>query len=119
MKYKIIQMTDNGNVYEQQTTSYHKMYGIVINMVGLDYSYIKRVDVEEDKVIIHIFQGEGNAILTFSGLKKLYVIHAIEMQKVKRKQMDLLYNHHQEICREFREFNPELINNVKMGIHDL
>nr|DAS95123.1 MAG TPA: hypothetical protein [Caudoviricetes sp.] len=118
MEYKIIQTTYNGDVYEQKTTSYNKMYGIVIQMVGLDYSYIRKVKVENDVVSIDIQPGEGNAILTFSGLKKLYVIHAEEMQKVKRKQMDLLYNHYQEICGELHEFDPDLIEYVRAGIHD-
>lgn len=118
MKYKIIQTLSNGTVHEQQTPSYNKMYSIVIQVISLDYSYIRKVEVEDDIVTINIRSGEGNAIQTFYGLKKLFIIHAEEMQKVKRKQMDLLYNHYQEICGEFREFDSKLIEYVRAGIYD-
>lgn len=118
MKYKIIQTLDNGTVYEQQTPSYNKMYSIVIQVVSMDYSYIKKVEVEDDIVTINIQSGEGNAIQTVYGLKKLFIIHVEEMQKIKRKQMDLLYNHYQEICGELHEFDPDLIEYVRAGIHD-
>ena len=119
MKYKIIQTTYKGEVYEQVTTSYYKMYGIVIQMVGLDYSYIRKVSVEDDVITIDIQPGEGRSDLSLYELKKLYIIHATEMMKRKKKQMDYLYKFYQEISEEFWEYDPELIENVKMGVYDL
>nr|DAF35291.1 MAG TPA: hypothetical protein [Bacteriophage sp.] len=119
MEYKIIQTTYNGDVYEQKTTSYNKMYGIVIQMVGLDYSYIRKVKVENDVVTIDIQPGEGKADQSLHELKKLYIIHATEMMKRKKKQMDYLYKFYQEIGEEFWEYDPELIESVKMGVSDL
>lgn len=119
MKYKIIQTTWKGEVYTQETTSYYSMYGIIIQMVGLDYSYIRKVKVENDIVIIDIQPGKGNAIQTFTGLKKLYVIHVEEMIKQKSEQANKQYESYQNACKELYQFDIELINNIKDTVSKL
>ena len=119
MKYKIIQTTRNGDVYEQTITSYYKMYDLVIQRVSLDYNFIRNVEIEEDEVTIHIVPGEKYAILTFAGLKKLFALHVKEMLQLQRKQVDQCYEHYQKNCEELRQFDKELIEHIKEELGEL
>lgn len=119
MKYKIIQTTHNGDVYEQITTSFYKMYDIVLNFVCMDYSFIRKVEIEEDEVTIHIVPGEKYAISTFAGLKRLFALHVKEMLQLQRKQVDQCYEHYQKECEELRRFDKELIEHIKKELGEL
>lgn len=119
MKYKIIQTTHNGDVYEEITTSFYKMYDLVLQRVSLNYNFISKVEVEEDEVTVHIASSEKYAILTFAGLKKLFALHVKEMLQLQRKQVDQCYEHYQKECEELRRFDKELINHVKEELGEL
>lgn len=119
MKYKIIQNTESGQVYIQEITSFYKMYLIVLNLVSLDYSYIKEVKVEGDKVTIQVLQGEGYYIPSFKGLRQLFSIHVDEMIKLKRKQIDQQYESYQKNSEEYHQFDKEFIKQIKKELDNL
>ena len=113
MKYRVIQQDDRGWSHTQETSSYIDIYSIVIQAVGNDRQYIEKVEREGDRVSIHISPGEGHAVSTLNGLKRLHVIYAEDQYLLKRKQLDQLYLLRQDIELEFRNINPELIVHLK------
>ena len=118
MKYRVIQQDDRGWSHTQETSSYIDIYSIVIQAVGNDRQYIEKVEREGDRVSIHISPGEGHAVSTLNGLKRLHVIYAEDQYLLKRKQLDQLYLLHQDIESEFRNINPELIIHLKEGLKE-
>lgn len=116
MKYRVIQKNDSGSTYTQETSSYIGAYGIVIQAVGDDHHYIEKIEENDDIVSIYISSGEGYAVSTLNGLKQLYVIHAEEQYLLKRKQLDHVYLLHQDINKELKDVNLELVVYIKEGL---
>lgn len=100
MKYVIYQEMNNCQSI-CETTDYNQMFHTVINKTHLGYMYIKRVDYNEDKIIIELkpTKIEGTGLLTLSRLRGLFIDHQKrEMEKVKRLK-DQYYQAYQEKLR--------------------